>query len=117
MELPTLSREDETDTNRDRCEPTMNLMDALLLIVTWGLAGRWVYIRGLTPSGIGPAVLLFLGGAWHIGMQWLRHRRWQRHRESGFAPGTQALDLLSATGFLLCVGGAVLWAFLVQVNR
>jgi hypothetical protein len=95
----------------------MNPTDVLILLVTWGLAGCWVYAHGPSPSGLGPAVLLLVGGAWQAGMQWLRHRSWQRHRGSGFAPGTQPLDLLGAVGALFFVGGAVIWAILARGGR
>jgi hypothetical protein len=95
----------------------MNPTDVLILMVIWGLAGCWFSTHGLTPSGLGPVALLFVGGAWHCGMQWLRHRSWRRHRGSGSAPGTQPLDLLGAAGSLICVGGAVVWAVLARGGR
>ncbi len=95
----------------------MNPTDALIVLVTWGLAGCWFHAHGLTPSGLGPAVLLIVGGAWQAGMQQLRYRSWRRHRGSGFAPGTQPLGLLGAVGALLCAGGAVIWAILAREGR
>jgi len=95
----------------------MNPTDFLVLIVTWVLACLSVVTHGLTPKGIGPAAFLFLGGSWNFWMQWLRHRSWQRHRDSGFAPGTQHLALLGSTGFLLCVSCACVWVFLIARQR
>ena len=72
----------------------MNPTDILVLLVTWGMAACLASRRGRTPSDLGQASLLFVGGAWHTFFQWLRHRSWLRHRGSGFAPGTQLLALL-----------------------
>ena len=40
----------------------MNPMDFLVLIVTWVLACCLVVTHGLTLNGLGPAVLLLVGG-------------------------------------------------------
>ncbi len=98
---------------RSRVE-AMNPTDFLLLGVALVLASCSLAAHGPTMNGLGPAVLLIGGAFWHLAMQWLRHRSWQRHRDSGGAPGTQHLDLLGITGCLLCTSLACLWAFLVR---
>ena len=95
----------------------MNPTDVLILLVTWGLAAALAFRQGRTPSDLGQAALLFIGGAWHTFFQWLRHRSWLRHRESGFAPGTQHLALLAVAGLGICLGGAALWAALGRGGR
>ena len=104
-------------TERLAWAPAMNPTDFLILIVTWVLACCWVVAHGLTVNGIGPAALLLVGGTWNFWMQWLRHRSWLRHRDSGFAPGTQHLALLGGIGFLLCVSSATVWVILIARQR
>jgi hypothetical protein len=90
----------------------MNPTDILILLVTWGLAACLASRQGRTPSDLGQASLLFVGGAWHTFFQWLRHRGWLRQRGSGSAPGTQHLALLAVAGLGICLGGAALLAAL-----
>jgi hypothetical protein len=95
----------------------MNPLDFLILVVTWALASFAVMAHGLTWNGVGPAILMVVGGTWNFWMQWLRHRSWLRHRDSGFAPGTQHLALMGGMGFLLCVSCACVWALLAHTHR
>jgi hypothetical protein len=95
----------------------MNPTDFLILIVTWVLACCWILTQGLTLNGIGPAALLLVGGTWNFWIQWLRHRSWLDHRDSGFAPGTQPLALLGGIGFLFCVSSATVWVILIAGQR
>jgi hypothetical protein len=67
----------------------MNPMDFILLIVAIAVAVMSVALQGWTLHGIGPAILSMAGRIWQFWMQWLRHQSWLRHRDSGFAPGTQ----------------------------
>jgi len=84
-------------------------MDFILLIISIGMAVMSVVFQGWTLQGIGPAILSLVGGIWQLWMQWLRHRSWLHHRESGFAPGTQHLALTAAVGWFLCMAGATIW--------
>lgn len=59
-------------------------------------------------KGILPLCIVLAGVAWWMLMEWLRHRSWKRHKDSGFAPGTQHLAMLAAAGVLLCSIIAVL---------
>jgi hypothetical protein len=86
----------------------MNPMDLLILAVTWGLAAWLATGHGGTPAGVGQAVLLFAGGAWHTSMQWLRHQSWLRHRASG----TQHLLVLGIAGLGICLACAAVLAAL-----
>jgi hypothetical protein len=95
----------------------VNPTDYLILIVTGGLASLWVSALGLTLDGLGPAALVFGAGIWNFWMQWLRHRSWLRHRDSGFAPGTPHLALFAAIGFLLFMSCACIWAVLIARTR
>jgi hypothetical protein len=67
--------------------------------------------HGWTSGGVGPAALASAGGAWQLGMQWLRHR------DSGFAPGTQHLALAAAVGWFLGVAGAAVWLLATPLGR
>ena len=95
----------------------MNPTDILILLATCGLAACSAFRQGGTPGGLGQAALLLVGGAWHTGLQWLRHRSWLRHRASGYAPGTQHLAILGVAGLVICVGGAAVWAVLERGGR
>lgn len=94
----------------------MNPMDFALLILSIAVAAIGVFLAGWTLQGIGPAILAIMGGVWHFWMQWLRHRSWLRHRESGFAPGTQHLAISATVGFFLALTGALIW-ILATLNR
>lgn len=95
----------------------MNPTDFFLLLVSLMVAAVSVLVRGWTFSGIGPAILASAGGFWQLWMQWLRHRSWLRHRDSGFAPGTQYLELSAAIGWMIGMGGALLWVALAWKGR
>jgi hypothetical protein len=75
------------------------------------LAILCVVVHGWTLNGVGPALLAVAGGFWEFWMQWLRHRNWLRHRDSGFVPGTQHLALSAAVGWFLGVVAAAVWVF------
>ncbi len=90
----------------------MNPGDLLLLLLPLAFAGLCLLAHGWTWSGVGPALLATAGGFWHLWMQWLRHRSWLRHRDSGFAPGTQQLAVAAWLGWSLAVFAAVGWAML-----
>ena len=87
----------------------MSPTDFLLLVISLAVAAGSVFVRGWTLDGVGPAGLLLAGGFWQFWMQWLRHRSWLRHRESGFAPGTQHLAISAALGYGLGMTGALIW--------
>ncbi len=95
----------------------MNPTDFVLLFGCTVLAGASLVAHGWGVNGIGPAVLALAGGLWNVWMQWLRHRSWLRHRDSGFAPGTQHLSCLATLGFGVGVYGAVLWLLVVHLTR
>jgi hypothetical protein len=92
----------------------MNPSDFLLLIVSIGMAVLSVATQGWTINGIGPACLSTAGGIWHFWMQWLRHRSWLRHRDSGFAPPTQHLAISAAAGWFLGIVGATIWILMAR---
>jgi hypothetical protein len=92
----------------------MNATDFLLLLMSLGVVAGSVFVHGWTLTGIGPAGLILAGTFWHLWMQWLRLRSWLRHRESGFAPGTQHLALSAAVGYGLGVTGALVWVLVTR---
>jgi hypothetical protein len=94
----------------------MHPMDFILLIVSVAAAVMSVLAQGWSLNGIGPAILLIAGGVWHFWMQWLRHRSWLRHRDSGFAPGTQHLTLAAAIGWLLGLTGPTIWIVATRIG-
>jgi hypothetical protein len=94
----------------------MNPMDIILLIVSVAAAVMSVLTQGWSLNGIGPAILSITGGLWHLWMQWLRHRSWLRHRDSGFAPGTQHLALSAAVGWFLGMTGALIWIGATRIS-
>jgi hypothetical protein len=95
----------------------MSPTDLLLLLLSLALAALSLLAHGWTSGGVGPAALASAGGAWQLGMQWLRHRSWLRHRDSGFAPGTQHLALAAAVGWFLGVAGAAVWLLATPLGR
>jgi hypothetical protein len=90
----------------------MNPSDFILLFLSLGFATLSLLAHSWTVSGIGPAMLATAGGIWQLWMQWLRHRSWLRHRDSGFAPGTQHFAISAWLGWSLAAFAAVLWAML-----
>jgi len=89
----------------------MSPMDLLLLFCSLTSAATALLIHGWTWNGIALAMLATAGGFWQLWMQWLRHQSWLRHRDSGFAPGTQRLALSAAIGWFLATVGADVWMF------
>ena len=87
--------------------------DFFLLFLSVVGACMSVALQGWTLNGIGPAALLVAAGFWQFWMEWLRQRSWLRHRDSGFAPGTQHLALAGALGYLVGTLGAVIWMWLL----
>ena len=98
-------------------DDSMNPMDFILLIVSVAVAVMSVALQGWTIHGIGPAIFSLAGGIWQFWMQWLRHRSWLRHRDSGFAPGTQHLALSAAVGWFVGMVGAMIWLLATRPNR
>jgi hypothetical protein len=94
----------------------MHPMDFIVLIFSIAAAVMSVLAQGWSLNGIGPAILLIAGGVWQFWMQWLRHRSWLRHRDSGFAPGTQHLALAAAVGWLLGLTGATIWIVATRIR-
>jgi hypothetical protein len=92
----------------------MNPSDFLLLFLSLGFAALSLLAHGWTLNGVGPALLATAGGIWQLWMQWLRHRSWLRHRDSGFVPGTQHLALSAWLGWSLAIGAAITWAMLTM---
>ena len=95
----------------------MNPMDFLLLLVSVAVAVMSLAVQGWGLNGFGPAILSVAGGAWQFLMQWLRHRSWLRHRETGFSPGTQHLALSAAVGWFLGLTGAMIWIVTTHSSR
>lgn len=90
----------------------MSPTDFFLLFVSLAFAATSIAVHGWTLNGIGPALLATVGGFWQLGVQWLRHRSWLQHRDSGSAPSTEPLSLSAAIGWMLGMLGALLWAVL-----
>ena len=90
----------------------MNPSDFILFFLSLSFAAVSLLAQGWTLNGIGPAILAIVGGIWQLWMQWLRHQSWLRHREAGFAPGTQHLALSAWLGWALATFAAVIWAML-----
>lgn len=90
----------------------MNPGDFILLLLSLAFAALSLLAHGWTLNGIGPALLSTAGGFWQLWMQWLRHRSWLRHKDEGFAPGTQHLAISAWLGWSLAVFAAVSWAML-----
>jgi hypothetical protein len=97
-------------------EPVMNPMDFFALLLSLVFATLCLLAHGWTLNGVGPAVLSTAGGLWQLWMQWLRHKSYLRHRDSGFAPGTQHLACSATVGYGLGMVAAVVWA-LVALQR
>jgi hypothetical protein len=95
----------------------MNPTDFMLLIVSLVVAIISIATNGWTSPGIGPAILSLAGGIWQFWMQWFRHRSWLRHRDSGFARGTQHLALSAAVGWFTGMIGAMIWLLATQIKR
>lgn len=83
-----------------------------LLLLSLAVAGLSLLVHGWTLNGIGPALLATAAGFWQLWMQWLRHRSWLRHRDSGFVPGTQHLAISAWAGWGLAAFPAIVWAML-----
>lgn len=92
----------------------MNPGDFLLLLLSLGLAGMALLANGWTVHGIGPAVLAVAGGVWQLGMQWLRHKNWLKHRDSDFVPGTQHLAISGWLGWSLATYAALTWIYVTR---
>ena len=90
----------------------MNPGDFILLLLSLLFAVLSLLAHGWTLNGIGPALISTAGGFWQLSMQWLRHRSWLRHKDSGFAPGTQHLAISAWLGWSLATFTAVIWAML-----
>jgi hypothetical protein len=88
----------------------MNPGDIILLILSLVFAVVNLLVHGWTLNGAGPALLAAAGGFWQLWMQWLRRRSWLRHKDSGFAPGTQQLAFLAWLGWSLAAFAALIWA-------
>jgi hypothetical protein len=88
----------------------MNPSDFILLFLSFGFAALSLLAHGWTLNGFGPALLATAGGFWQLWMQWLRHKSWLRHRDSGFSPGAQHLALSAAVGWFVGVVSAAIWA-------
>jgi hypothetical protein len=95
----------------------MNPTDFILLFLSLGLAALSIFNNGWTINGVGPALLVSAAGFWQFWLQWLRHRSWLRHRDSGSVPGTQHLAISAAVGWFLGTAGAAIWAALAWKGR
>jgi hypothetical protein len=95
----------------------MNPTDFYLLVPSIAFAALCLAVHGPTLNGIGPAGLALAGCLWQLWMQSLRHRSWLRHRDSGFAPGTQPLALAAALGWFLAIASSVTWALITLPRR
>lgn len=94
--------------DRQRNAP-MSPTDFFLLFVSLAFAAASIAAHGWTLNGIGPASIAAAAGFWQFWMQWLRHGSWLKHRDSGFAPGTQRLALSAAIGWMIGMLGALMW--------
>lgn len=90
----------------------MNPTDFILLFFSVAVAAVSLLAHGWSLNGAGPALLASVGGMWQLRMQHIRHRSWLRHRDSGFAPGTQHLALAAPVGWYLGTVGAAIWSVL-----
>ena len=90
----------------------MNPGDFILLFLSLALAAVSLVAHGWTVNGIGPALLSTAGGLWQLWMQWLRHKSWLRHKDSGFAPGTQHLAISAWLGWSMAIFAALIWTSL-----
>jgi hypothetical protein len=90
----------------------MNPGDFILLLLSLAFAALNLFAHGWMVNGIDPALLCTAGGFWQLWMQWLRHRSWLRHKEEGFAPGTQHLAISACLGWSLGVFAAVIWTIM-----
>lgn len=95
----------------------MNPMDFILLMASFAVAVMSVGTQGWTLPAVGAAMLSMAGGIWQSWMQWLRHRSWVHHRDSGAAPSTQHLALSAAIGWFLGVAGAILWILATRISH
>lgn len=86
----------------------------MLLLLSLGFAILSLQANGLTWNGIGPAVLAIAGAVWELLLQWLRHRSYLKHIDSGFAPGTQHLAIAACLGWALATFAAVIWAMIAD---
>lgn len=92
-----------------RIVSVMNPGDFLLLLLSVALAAAMILANGWTITGVGPAAVSVAAGLWQLWMQWLRHRSYLRHRNSGFVPPTQGLNMLAFAGWLLGTAAALIW--------
>ena len=84
--------------------------DLSLLLLALAFAAVNLLVHGWTADGLGPALLCLAGGLWQGWMQWLRTRTWERHRDTGFVPGTQHLAIAAWLGWSLATFAALIWA-------
>jgi hypothetical protein len=56
-------------------------------------------------------VLMALGPIWYCVMEWMRHRSWQKTRDTGFSPSTQHLALIGIIGALAFLIAAAIARF------
>jgi hypothetical protein len=69
-------------------------------------------MKGITPTSAKiSAGIVLVGFAWSIFTEWLRHRSWKKHKDSGFAPSTQHLAWWGTLGLLLCCVASILVLF------
>lgn len=88
----------------------MSPTDFFLLFVSLAVAATSIAVHGWTFNGIGPALFAMIAGFWQLGMQWLRHRSYLQHRDSGSAPSTNSLASSAAIGWMTGMVCALLWA-------
>jgi hypothetical protein len=86
----------------------MNPIDFMLPLVCVAVAVMSVSFHCWTLNGIAPAILSTAGGFWQLWMQWLRHKSWLQHRNSGFVPGTQHLALSAAVGWFIGLSSGII---------
>ena len=60
--------------------------------------------------------IMLCGVGWCVLMEWLRHRSWVKHRDSGFSPGTQHLAMLAAAGMALAIIVTAVVFFFVPIG-
>jgi hypothetical protein len=89
----------------------------LLLFFSFVGAAMSLLANGLSAGGVGPVVLALAGGIWQFWMDYLRHRVWLQHHDSGFVPGTQHLAMAGALGWGIAVVVAMAWAVIALKSR